>query len=363
MSPSLRHQFLAWAVPRVRKSRDLDDVEAERARIERWHAGLDRTRCRRGWCRASTSGSRSSRRRPAASRRTSSDAAAHSSPSGRSCSCTAAAFMAPIDPFHVRYAARLATGAARAGGDARLPARTRAHLARLVRADDRPRRALGQGAGRRWSSYGDSAGGGYALALAMALRDRGGPQPTDAAAALAVGRPVDEHARRRSRWRAIDPWLFLGKLHAYAEWWAGSPRTSARPEVSPALGDLSGLPPTLMFCGTRDRWCRAAGSCCPTCGRGRLAADLRRGARPDPRLRAAAVHPRGPEGVAPDAGVPRDDQQRRAFDDLDARAAYDVWRLRQDVFVVEQECPYPDLDGRDLEPGTRHVLLARRRRP
>lgn len=46
-----------------------------------------------------------------------------------------------------------------------------------------------------------------------------------------------------------------------------------------------------------------------------------------------------------------------AFDDLDARTAYDVWRLRQDVFVVEQACPYPDLDGRDLEPGTRHLLL------
>lgn len=45
------------------------------------------------------------------------------------------------------------------------------------------------------------------------------------------------------------------------------------------------------------------------------------------------------------------------FDALDARAAYDVWRLRQDVFVVEQACPYPDLDGRDAEPGSRHVLL------
>ncbi|WP_244931182.1 GNAT family N-acetyltransferase [Nocardioides sp. W7] len=44
------------------------------------------------------------------------------------------------------------------------------------------------------------------------------------------------------------------------------------------------------------------------------------------------------------------------FDQLDARTAYDVWRLRQDVFVVEQACPYPDLDGRDLEPGTRHVV-------
>jgi ElaA protein len=45
------------------------------------------------------------------------------------------------------------------------------------------------------------------------------------------------------------------------------------------------------------------------------------------------------------------------FDSLDARTAYDVWRLRQDVFVVEQQCAYADLDGRDLEPGTRHVLL------
>ena len=46
-----------------------------------------------------------------------------------------------------------------------------------------------------------------------------------------------------------------------------------------------------------------------------------------------------------------------AFDDLPLRTAYELWRLRQSVFVVEQLCPYPDLDGRDLEPATRHVLL------
>ena len=45
------------------------------------------------------------------------------------------------------------------------------------------------------------------------------------------------------------------------------------------------------------------------------------------------------------------------FAALDAATAYAVWRLRQDVFVVEQECAYPDLDGRDAEPGTRHVVL------
>ena len=45
------------------------------------------------------------------------------------------------------------------------------------------------------------------------------------------------------------------------------------------------------------------------------------------------------------------------FDGLAPRVAYDLWRLRQQVFVVEQNCPYPDLDGRDLEDATRHVLL------
>ena len=45
------------------------------------------------------------------------------------------------------------------------------------------------------------------------------------------------------------------------------------------------------------------------------------------------------------------------FSHLDPLTAYAVWKLRQDVFVVEQQCPYPDLDGRDLEPGTRHVVL------
>ena len=46
-----------------------------------------------------------------------------------------------------------------------------------------------------------------------------------------------------------------------------------------------------------------------------------------------------------------------SFDELPARTAYAVWRLRQEVFVVEQACPYPDLDGRDLEDATRHLVL------
>ncbi|AMM21901.1 hypothetical protein AX769_19320 [Frondihabitans sp. PAMC 28766] len=40
---------------------------------------------------------------------------------------------------------------------------------------------------------------------------------------------------------------------------------------------------------------------------------------------------------------------------IDPVTLYAILRLRVDVFVVEQECAYPELDGRDTEPGT--VLL------
>ncbi|MFE7225175.1 GNAT family N-acetyltransferase [Nocardioides sp. NPDC057577] len=46
-----------------------------------------------------------------------------------------------------------------------------------------------------------------------------------------------------------------------------------------------------------------------------------------------------------------------SFDDLPPKTAYALWQLRQEVFIVEQDCPYLDLDGRDLEPGTLHVVL------
>jgi ElaA protein len=46
-----------------------------------------------------------------------------------------------------------------------------------------------------------------------------------------------------------------------------------------------------------------------------------------------------------------------SFDQLDAATLYALLRLRVDVFVVEQRSPYPDLDGRDLEPSTRHLWI------
>jgi ElaA protein len=43
--------------------------------------------------------------------------------------------------------------------------------------------------------------------------------------------------------------------------------------------------------------------------------------------------------------------------DLTPAQLYAVLKLRGEVFVVEQNCVYPELDGRDLEPGTRHFWL------
>ena len=84
------------------------------------------------------------------------------------------------------------------------------------------------------------------------MRDRGHTRRDAPRAARALGRPDDEHAGDRRVADAVDPWLFLGKLHAYAGWWAGSPDDLARPEVSPGLGRPRGLPPALMLYGTRD---------------------------------------------------------------------------------------------------------------
>ena len=37
------------------------------------------------------------------------------------------------------------------------------------------------------------------------------------------------------------------------------------------------------------------------------------------------------------------------FDELTARKLYEFLKLRVDVFIVEQECPYPELDNLDQE--------------
>jgi monoterpene epsilon-lactone hydrolase len=100
---------------------------------------------------------------------------------------------------------------------------------------------------------GDSAGGGYALALAEALRDRGGVQP-QRLVLIAPWVDLTGNAPGTLEAAARDPWLSYPHLSIYAAFWAGTddPDGLADPRVSPGLGDLAGLPPTLMLCGSRD---------------------------------------------------------------------------------------------------------------
>lgn len=43
------------------------------------------------------------------------------------------------------------------------------------------------------------------------------------------------------------------------------------------------------------------------------------------------------------------DWQLKAFDELTLKELYAILALRTDVFVVEQECPYPEVDGKDVQ--------------
>ena len=55
--------------------------------------------------------------------------------------------------------------------------------------------------------------------------------------------------------------------------------------------------------------------------------------------------------------TPRPAVRVARFEELDAHTAYRLWALRSQVFVVEQDCPYLDLDGRDAEPSARHLWV------
>ena len=244
--PSRRHEMLAYAVPRLRRSRELDTLEQERQRIVEWHNGLDRS--------LPTGAVPRFARRFSVVRDDSAGFPAyvvtprHVRPTRTIFYVHGGGFMAPIDKFHVRYATRLA----------------RALGARVVLPDypltpehtwrdsfEQITRLAARWAEQPMVLAGDSAGGGYALALALALRDRGGPQPSH----LLLHAPWVDLTTSTPETETVtltDPWLFIGKVRAYAGWWAGSPDDLGRPEVSPVFGSLAGLPPGLMVYGTRD---------------------------------------------------------------------------------------------------------------
>jgi ElaA protein len=53
------------------------------------------------------------------------------------------------------------------------------------------------------------------------------------------------------------------------------------------------------------------------------------------------------------------DVRAACLTDLDPLTLYRILALRSDIFVVEQDCPYLDPDGRDAEPGARQLWVER----
>ena len=110
---------------------------------------------------------------------------------------------------------------------------------------------LGQGyAPERLAIMGDSAGGGLAVAAALAIRDQGLPLP----AALYVispwvdltGVPPSYVARA-----PLDPVVTLESLHRMAALYAGD-ADRRHPWLSPVYADLSGLPPMFIHVATDE---------------------------------------------------------------------------------------------------------------
>ena len=56
---------------------------------------------------------------------------------------------------------------------------------------------------------------------------------------------------------------------------------------------------------------------------------------------------------------PQDELYAAPFAELDAATLYKILTLRSEVFVIEQNCVYLDLDGLDPDPGTRHLWIER----
>ena len=103
----------------------------------------------------------------------------------------------------------------------------------------------------RISVVGDSAGGGLALSMVIAIRDAGAPIP---AAIVAIGPSTDlakEGASMKER-AHLDPIVTYESSMAHALRYIGPKGNLKHPLVSPLYADLRGLPPLLIMVGTHE---------------------------------------------------------------------------------------------------------------
>ena len=104
--------------------------------------------------------------------------------------------------------------------------------------------------GRRRILMGDSAGGGLALGLAEALAGAGDALPER----LILFSPwvdVSMDNPDISDYLAVEPMLHFELVKVHGQYWAGAADTHHW-QVSPLFGDMTCLPPTTVYCGTRE---------------------------------------------------------------------------------------------------------------
>ena len=104
--------------------------------------------------------------------------------------------------------------------------------------------------GRRAILMGDSAGGGLALGLAEQLAQTGEPLPER----LILFSPwVDVSMENPDILKYVDadPILHLEIVKVHGQCWANGADTKFW-QISPIYGDMAGLPPVTLYCGTRE---------------------------------------------------------------------------------------------------------------
>jgi acetyl esterase/lipase len=109
---------------------------------------------------------------------------------------------------------------------------------------------LRTGAGKRLAVAGDSAGGNFALSLAVRRRAAGAALPDRLILFspwldLTLSDPAARDVEPRDGILAVDGAIQCGR------WWAGE-ENPRRPEFSPLYADLRGLPAMAVFQGTHD---------------------------------------------------------------------------------------------------------------
>lgn len=97
---------------------------------------------------------------------------------------------------------------------------------------------------------GDSAGGQIALSTALMLRDRQRP-PLDLTLLIAPALDSSLTNPEIAEIELVDPWLGVEGTRVFIEAWRGE-LPIEDPRVSPLEGDMTGLGPVSLYCGTLD---------------------------------------------------------------------------------------------------------------